>query len=69
MQWQLLQGEETVRSSLLPATAGRSCKGHCNTLVPAGAVYFLFISEAENSHQAVGTYNLETRRVVISTKS
>lgn len=27
---------------LLWATAGRSCKGHCNILVPAGTVYFVF---------------------------
>lgn len=54
MQRQLLQGGEgTVHCSLLLATAGRSCKGHCNVLVPAGTVYFLFISEAEKSHQAV----------------
>lgn len=42
-----------MHCSLLLATAGRSCKGHCNVLVPAGTVYFLFISEAEKSHQAV----------------
>lgn len=60
MQRQLLQGGEgTAHSCLLLATAGRSCKGHCHILVPAGTVYFLFISEAEKSHQAVRLLKFE----------
>lgn len=40
------------------ATVGRSCKGHCNILVPTRTVHFLFYLEAKKSHKALGLLQL-----------
>lgn len=67
MQQQLCKEEWEQCLFPLWATAGRSSKGHCNILVPAGSVYFLLISESEKSHNAVK--NVGTQLLIISISS